>query len=55
MHCRRKVLTLRKDSAGGMVQGMCRCALYGHAVQMRRGSPDCAAALPSNGAACRTA
>ena len=27
----------------------CGCALYGHAVQMRRGSPACAAALPSNG------
>ena len=27
----------------------CRCALYDHPVQMCRGSPVCAAALPSNG------
>ena len=27
----------------------CGCALYGHAVQMRRGSPACAPALASNG------
>ena len=26
----------------------CRCALYEHTLRMRRGSPACAAALPSN-------